>query len=156
SLEELIQPALNNDGFIANANVGAADIEGVEVEFQGALTNNLVLRASLTHNDGDVSADSYEDHGSLTFNYSSGAWNVNLGGIYRSSIDIPDTFSEGSYFLVNTNIRYSFSERFSINAGAFNLFDEEYRTFSPSLGDFFNFEIPNRGIESFIGLKGSW
>ncbi|MFA5629955.1 MAG: TonB-dependent hemoglobin/transferrin/lactoferrin family receptor [Porticoccaceae bacterium] len=131
------------------ANTNKATIEGVEVEGRWLLGQNWSLRAAYSWNEGE------DDDGTplqsivppsgvvgIGYTASDDRWSVESSLVYVSSKDasdastydsargsnIPSAYFDGDndYTVVDLQARYDITPNLRLNAGIYNLFDEEY------------------------------
>lgn len=124
--------------------------QGLELEWLQELSDNWSLRTSYTRMDLPNSAfREAEQLGSVEVNYSASRWNWNLMGFYQDQRQSPITDTRqqtlDSFWILNTQWRYEFSQGYNLSVQLKNLTDSDYATPSQGLGK--PDGIPNRGRE---------
>jgi len=140
-------------------NVGSKTLSGLEFELKGHITQRLTARASYAYAKDYVSVASAKNTGSVDINYTFENINVNVGGIYHSSVlsreaneDNPTSISLASYWLLKSHINYRINDQIDISFIGNNLLDKDYLSFSTANG--LESGVPNRGIH--WQLKLNW
>lgn len=123
---------------------------GLEVEWLQELSDNWSLRTSYTLMDLPNSAfREAEQLASIEVNYSASRWNWNLMGFYQDHRQSPITDTRqqtlDSFWILNTQLGYEFSQGYNLSMQLKNLTDSDYATPSQGLGK--PNGIPNRGRE---------
>lgn len=111
--------------------------DGIEVEYSVQLSNELLVRATLTHmlSKPDSAFRESEQKGSLIVNYNTGKFNLNVSGVWLGEREfIEGTFVQNrlteldSSFTLNTKLTYTLDRNTELYIQAKNLFDESYET----------------------------
>jgi outer membrane receptor protein involved in Fe transport len=124
-------------------------IEGVEMEFTAVVNEHFLIRGSYSSIIDGESPITYDQYGSLLFNYGVDKFNFNFNTIYRSDIEFLP--GQDSYFLANAKLKYNATDNYSWYVIGNNVFDEDYFTYEQagSLGT----GVPNRGSMFTIGFQ---
>ena len=158
----------NIDNLSFLANIGSNESHGLELQLQWQPTDRWLFKSDITHmfkNDTKVidgagltpselvSPKSYLNY---EVQYASADWSISLSGNWRSEVE---TLSKpGSLLLVNTHVRYRWSENLRWELSVKNLSDQRYSTstYSP-LGTDENGqrvqELPARGRQISLELN---
>ena len=130
-------------------NVGAVTVEGIELEAQWLLTEQIHLRFAYAWSEGEEKDGTplqsiVPASGIIGLGYeaSSGRWAVETNAVFSDGKDeedaitidtanftqIPaDYFTEyGDFIVVDLQARYNITPNLKLNLGVYNLFDEEY------------------------------
>jgi len=156
NLEDIIRTDRRNDpsGHFSNINEGEYSLSGLEGELMYMFLDSVHIRATHTHIFSKIEPENYKDISSLTVNYAQQKYNVNLNGIFRRQQDNVLT-NQGDYALVNTHMKYKFSNNLNLSFSIDNIFNETYFTYAPKLTALDNAVI-NRGRTWRIGLETKW
>ena len=144
----------NLNGQFSNINEGERSLNGIEGELMYMLVDSIHLHATHTHIFSKINPENYKDVSSLTVNYAQPKYNININGIFRKQQDNV-LVNQNDYALVNTHIRYKFSNNLNLSFSIDNLLNESYSTYAPKLTALNNAVI-NRGRTWRIGLETKW
>jgi len=156
NLTDIIRTDRRNDpsGHFSNINEGEYSLNGLEGELIYMLSDSIHLHATHTHIFSKIEPENYKDISTLTVNYAQPKYNININGIFRKQQD--DVLAnQNDYALVNTHIRYKFSNNLNLSFSIDNLLDESYSTYAPKL-TVLNNAVINRGRTWRIGLETKW
>lgn len=137
NVEDYIQAVtnVNNSGKSQLQNVGKAVSKGIEIDYNGIITDNLSIGASLTlqniknENNSIKATDIPETMANLFVKYSpikDITWSGSLrheGSRYSTT---SGTLKTDSFVVVNTGLGYKLNKYASIEGGVDNLFDKNY------------------------------
>jgi len=156
NLKDIIRTDRRNDpsGHFSNINEGQYSLNGIEGELMYIILDSLHLRATHTHIFSKIDPENYKDISSLTVNYAQQKYNINLNGIFRKQQDNV-LANQNDYALVNTHIRYKFSNNLNLSFSIDNLLNESYSTYAPKL-TVLNNAVVNRGRTWRIGIETQW
>lgn len=122
-------------------NLDSQDLSGWEFDLSGQLNNNWSTRLSYARGNEFVALGAAQQNASLEFNYQHKRWNINLSGIWHSSVlsrEVSDTQPNaihlGSYWLLKTHLVHSLSETLELSLTINNLLDKDYLGYNPANG----------------------
>ncbi|MCP4701802.1 MAG: TonB-dependent receptor [Gammaproteobacteria bacterium] len=152
--------ALTDGPFRTFANSGEEKSRGFEFEISAELTDNMLLRGTLTHftEIPDRAFRESTDMASLIVNYHKNKWNFNLSAnrqgdkqFQYKSADGMELRNLGSFVAVNTKLEYDFTSDIMLFAQVDNLFDKDYLT--PPQETKNPLGMPNRGRRFEVGVN---
>lgn len=157
--ENIVEPVLVSDvvpGFTAfqPQNLSSKETNGLEIELNGELTQDMRLRAGWSHLFKKISGQPVGDNSAfLVWNYQVDQTNLNINAYYHD--DIParpnDDSYLSSYWLSNLAINHRLNPYFTLGFEVKNLFDESYSTWSSQAG--LEDGLPGRGRAFFASVK---
>lgn len=132
-------------------NSGNNQVYGIEGAISAQLAKSLDLRFTYTKNFDGYDPRTYASFGSYQINYKVKKWNFNINGIVRPE-KIESFPNQSGYFLMNTKIKHSPSNKFGIYLIVLNFLGNRFLTFQE---DFIlnNGGIPNRGRMFRFGME---
>jgi len=155
-LKDIIIDMPNSSGVTQRENSDDLTFQGLDLEYEAIYFTNLQTRITYSHifDMPDESFRSPENLASLILNYNHKSYNFNMSGYFHDKVENDyngNLETLGSYTIINSKIAYNYDENLVLYVQGTNLFDKKYYT--TSYGSINTVNIPNRGIEGFIGLE---
>lgn len=133
------------------------DTAGVEIEASTQINKNFSLRAAYTRL--QKTEENPRRFPKQTFswiaNYHYGNWDFNVNGFFHDAVQQQLAGSLltdlSAYWVINSNVRYTLSDKLTLFTKINNLFDEEY--YSSTKTAAFTQGLPNRGRTYAVGVE---
>lgn len=159
---------INTDDLSFLANIGSNKAKGLELQLQWQANSHWLLTSDITHlfknqthiiSGGGLTPSELivpQTYLNYEIQYAPSDWSISLSGDWRSKVE--SLSKQGSLLLINTHVRYRWSENIQWKLSLKNLSDEQYATstYSP-LGSNENGqsiqELPARGRQFSLELN---
>ena len=140
-------------------NAGNGSHKGLELDYEAVFFDTLSTRLTYTHliDQPDEGFRTSDNLASAIINYKFKKFNFNVNGYFNDSVE--NNFNGvkekiDSYIITNAKVTYAFTKNLNFYLQANNLFDVTY--YAPTLNTIDTINLPNRGIEGFVGLEYSF
>jgi len=142
------------DKRFTNVNEEKRTFNGLEGALTYKLLDSMHLHITHAHIFSKIEPQNYKDISSLTVNYAQAKYNININGIFRKQQENV-LANQDDYALVNTHVKYKFSNNLNLSFSIDNLLNESYSTYAPKL-TVLNYAVVNRGRTWRIGIETKW